>query len=122
VSNEDRTDWTIMSMAGEVDYAVVPELGEHLRKAVADGRRSIILDLTDVAFCDSTGIGALVSARRLLRSCSGRLRLVMPSSDEHRVNRVFTSLGLRRLFDVHPSVEEALAAADPDESHEAAAG
>ena len=119
VSSEDLADWTVMSMTGEVDYAVVPELGEHLRRAVADGRHDIVLDLTDVEFCDSTGIGALVAARRLLRSCSGRLRLVMPGNDDHRVNRVFTSLGLRRLFDVHPTVEEALAA---DDLFEAQAG
>ncbi len=115
VTTEDHQGWTVLFVAGEVDFAVVPELGEHVRRAVAQGRHHLILELTEVVFCDSTGIGALVGARRLLRSCSGQLRLVMPESGEHHVNRVFTALGLRRLFDVHPDLDEALAADDPRE-------
>jgi anti-anti-sigma factor len=103
----------VLFVSGEVDFAVVPELGEHVRRAVAQGRHHLILELTDVVFCDSTGIGALVGARRLLRSCSGQLRLVMPATGDHHVNRVFTALGLRRLFDVHPDLDEALADDDP---------
>lgn len=110
VTTEDHEGWTVLFVSGEVDFAVVPELGEHVRRAVAQGRHQLVLELTDVVFCDSTGIGALVGARRLLRSCSGQLRLVMPTSGEHHVNRVFTALGLRRLFDVHPTLGEALVA------------
>jgi anti-anti-sigma factor len=113
VTTEDHQGWTVLFVSGEVDFAVVPELGEHVRKAVAHGRHHLILELTDVVFCDSTGIGALVGARRLLRSCSGQLRLVMPADDDHHVNRVFTALGLRRLFDVHPDLGEALADVQP---------
>lgn len=109
VTTEDRDGWTVLFVSGEVDFAVVPELGEHVRRAVAQGRHRLVLELTRVVFLDSTGIGALVGARRLLRSCSGELRLVMPESTDHHVNRVFTALGLRRLFDVHPCLDEALA-------------
>lgn len=120
VTTEDHEGWTVLFVAGEVDFAVVPELGEHVRRAVAQGRHQLILELTRVVFLDSTGIGALVGARRLLRSCSGELRLVMPESTDHHVNRVFTALGLRRLFDVHPTLDEALA--DEDTTGAVAAG
>lgn len=113
VTTEDHQGWTVLFVSGEADFAVVPELGENVRRAVAQGRHHLILELTGVVFCDSTGIGALVGARRLLRSCSGQLRLVMPTNGDHHVNRVFTALGLRRLFDVHPTLDEALAAGGP---------
>lgn len=115
VINDDLQGWTVLHVLGEVDYAVGPELREHVRRAVAEGRHRIILDLTGVHFCDSTGIGTLVAARRLLRSTGGTLRLVMPSNNEHHVNRVFTALGLRRLFDVHPDLSEALTGGEQDE-------
>ncbi|MDI2125891.1 STAS domain-containing protein [Yinghuangia seranimata] len=119
VTTEDHQGWTVLFVSGEVDFAVVPELGEHVRRAVAQGRHHLVLELTDVVFCDSTGIGALVGARRLLRSCSGQLRLVLPANQEHHVNRVFTALGLRRLFDVHPVLADALADDEPAGAAEA---
>ncbi|MFI1577061.1 STAS domain-containing protein [Embleya sp. NPDC020630] len=108
VIKDDLQGWTVLHVLGEVDYAVVPELREHVRRAVADGDHRIVLELTRVEFLDSTGIGTLVAARRLLRSTGGSLRLVMPGNNDHHVNRVFTALGLRRLFDVHPDLTEAL--------------
>lgn len=109
MTSEEIDDWNVLRVTGEVDFAVVPELGDSVRRSVADGRHRVILELTRVRFCDSTGIGALVGARRLLRSCQGELRLVIPGRDDHHVNRVFTALGLRRLFDVHPTLHDALA-------------
>ena len=75
-----------------------------------------MLELSDVRFCDSSGVGVLIAARRLLRSCSGELRLVLPpvrtGEDAAHVHRVFTALGIRRLFDIHPDL--ASATSDPD--------
>jgi hypothetical protein len=45
-----------------------------------------------------------------MRSCGGRLRLILPArgaEDGSHVNRVLAALGLRRLFDCHPDLESA---------------
>lgn len=49
---------------------------------------------------------------RLIRSCQGRLRLILPAQgavDGSHVNRVLGALGVRRLFDVYADLEDAVA-------------
>lgn len=114
VTPQDLGTWTLLSVSGEIDLVSGAVVRDHVRRAVAEGRRSLVLDLSGVRFCDSSGVGVLISARRLLRSCSGELRLVLPDSGDGRtvaeVHRVFSALGIRRLFDIHPDLASATAA------------
>lgn len=112
--------WTLVRSAGEIDLVSGHRLREEVHAAVSAGSRRILLDLTEVNFCDSSGVGVLIAARRLLRSCGGELRLVLPAENDpvHAVrsapvHRVFAALGVRRLFVIHPTLEAALAAPAP---------
>ena len=117
----DGSGLLVLRVAGEIDLASGGEVREQVHRAVAGGCRSIVLDLGAVRFCDSSGVGVLIGARRLLRSCAGELRLVLPdarvSGDAPdgggcaEVHRVFNALGIRRLFDIHPDPASAVAAA-----------
>jgi anti-anti-sigma factor len=103
-------------VAGELDLMTAPVLRQRVHDAVADGRHRLVLDLSDVVFCDSSGVGVLVATRRLIRSCQGRLRLILPGRgavEGSHVNRVLAALGVRRLFDVHAD----LASATDEPSH-----
>jgi anti-anti-sigma factor len=120
----ERGGWVVLHVSGEMDLLTSPLLRQRVHEAVADGRRSLVLDLTDVVFCDSSGVGVLVATRRLMRSCGGRLRLILPA-DGHagggpaegaHVNRVLAALGVRRLFDVQPDVASAVAPELEDEA------
>jgi anti-sigma B factor antagonist len=106
--------WTVLRVRGELDLVTSPEVRRRVHEAVAAGRRGLVLDLSDVYFCDSSGVGVLIASRRLMRSCRGRLRVVLPSGgrdDGSHVNRVLGALGVRRLFDVYADAD---AAADDD--------
>ena len=113
VTSEERSDWTVLRMAGEIDLVTGATVRLSIHEAVADGRRRLVLDLSEVQFCDSSGVGVLIAARRLMRSCTGELRLVipgcLPNGQESLVQRVFNALGVRRLFDIHPDVGSAVA-------------
>jgi anti-anti-sigma factor len=103
-------DWAVLQVSGELDLVTSPAVRQHVHDAVADGRRSLVLDLSGVRFCDSSGVGVLIAARRLMRSCRGRLRLILPAQgavDGSHVNRVLAALGLRRLFEVYPDLDTA---------------
>ncbi|MEU5579598.1 STAS domain-containing protein [Streptomyces huasconensis] len=103
--------WAVLRVSGEMDLLTSPVLRQRVHDAVADGRRSVVLDLSDVLFCDSSGVGVLIATRRLIRSCQGRLRLILPAQgavDGSHVNRVLAALGVRRLFEVFPDVGAAL--------------
>ncbi|MDT0343173.1 STAS domain-containing protein [Streptomyces litchfieldiae] len=110
VAAEQRGEWIVLRVVGELDMATSPTVRQHVHEAVADGRRRVVLDLSEVLFCDSSGVGVLVAARRLLRSCAGELRLILPArgaEDGSHVNRVLAALGVRRLFDCYPDLASA---------------
>ncbi|MDB1087143.1 STAS domain-containing protein [Streptomyces sp. ACA25] len=108
---EHRGEWAVLRVSGELDLVTSPSVRQRVHAAVADGDRNLVLDLSDVMFCDSSGVGVLIAARRLMRSCAGQLRLILPAQgaeDGSHVNRVLAALGVRRLFDCFPDVEAAV--------------
>ncbi|EYT79176.1 STAS domain-containing protein [Streptomyces andamanensis] len=114
VTGDGQGGWSVLRVAGELDLVTSPLLRQRVHDVVAEGRHDLVLDLSEVFFCDSSGVGVLIAARRLIRSCQGRLRLILPAGgavDGSHVNRVLGALGVRRLFDVYPD----LAAAVDDE-------
>ncbi|MEU2430610.1 STAS domain-containing protein [Streptomyces sp. NPDC007861] len=103
--------WTVLHVRGELDLVSSPVVRRRIHDAVAMGRRDLVLDLSGVLFCDSSGVGVLISARRLMRSCRGRLRLILPARgavEGSHVNRVLAALGVRRLFEVYEDVAAAV--------------
>ncbi|MEW2575851.1 STAS domain-containing protein [Streptomyces syringium] len=110
VTEGERGEWAVLRVSGEMDLVTSPAVRQHVHGAVAEGRRSLVLDLGEVRFCDSSGVGVLIAARRLMRSCQGRLRLILPAQgavDGSHVNRVLGALGVRRLFEVFPDLDSA---------------
>lgn len=111
VTGVERGEWAVLGVSGELDLMTSPVLRQRVHDVVAEGHHGLVLDLSDVFFCDSSGVGVLIAARRLIRSCQGRLRLILPAQgavDGSHVNRVLGALGVRRLFDVYPDVAAAV--------------
>jgi anti-sigma B factor antagonist len=96
----------VVGVSGEVDVYAAPELRERLTEVLADGR-SVVVDLTEVGFLDSTGLGALVSARASATERGGSLPLVCT---HERILKLFTITGLDGVFEIHGTVDEAVAA------------
>ncbi|MBB5119519.1 metal ABC transporter ATPase [Streptomyces eurocidicus] len=110
VKDAAHGDWAVLRVSGEMDLVTSPVVRQRVHDAVAEGRRSLVLDLAEVQFCDSSGVGVLIAARRLMRSCQGRLRLILPAQgavDGSHVNRVLGALGVRRLFEIYPDLATA---------------
>ncbi|MEU0384230.1 STAS domain-containing protein [Streptomyces chartreusis] len=111
VTGGEQGEWAVLQVSGELDLVTSPVLRQRVHDAVAEGHHCLVLDLSEVFFCDSSGVGVLIAARRLIRSCQGRLRLVLPArgaADGSHVNRVLGALGVRRLFDVYGDLDAAL--------------
>ncbi|WP_340378076.1 STAS domain-containing protein [Streptomyces sp. SS7] len=112
VTGGERGGWAVLHVSGELDLVTSPVLRQRVHEEVAEGRHRLVLDLSDVYFCDSSGVGVLIAARRLIRSCRGGLRLILPARgapEDSHVNRVLGALGVRRLFDVYADLAEAVA-------------
>lgn len=111
VDETEQGHWTVLRIHGELDLATSPVVRQSVHGAVAAGRHQVVLDLTEVLFCDSSGVGVLIASRRLMKSCGGRLRLILPArgaADGSHVNRVLAALGVRRLFEVYPDADAAV--------------
>ena len=107
VSSTEQGDITVVHVAGEIDVYTAPLLREVLDKQVAAGRIDLVVDLQEVTFMDSTGLGGRVGRLKLVRGQSGTLRIV---TAEDRILKVFKITGLDKVFHIYPSIEDATAA------------
>ncbi|MGJ5751572.1 anti-anti-sigma factor [Streptomyces puniciscabiei] len=54
----------VATVRGAMDYATQPELRQRLKHVITHSERAVVLELTDVSFCDSAGLSVLLGARR----------------------------------------------------------
>jgi anti-sigma B factor antagonist len=99
--------WTVVAASGEIDMATAPVLRDRLTELVEAGSARIVVDLEDVGFIDSTGLGVLVGGVRRARGQDGDLRLVCTNT---RILKVFQATGLDEVFTIGSTVDEAAAA------------
>ena len=108
-------DCAVLQVTGEVDVYTAPMLREQIRELSANGAVHLIVDLGQVDFLDSTGLGALVGGLRRLREAGGSLALVISTS---RILRLFQITGLIKALAAQRSVADAITA-DPHWRHTA---
>jgi anti-sigma B factor antagonist len=100
-------DTCALRIKGRFIAESVREFDSALESAFASGCIYIILDLQEMPFIDSSGIGAVVNALRRSRQVGGDTKLVNPSSF---ASKTFKMVGILSLFGVFSSEEEAAAA------------
>ena len=102
-------DRTVVEVGGEIDVYTAPKLREQLVELVNDGSYHLVVDMEKVEFLDSTGLGVLVGGLKPVRAHEGSLRLVCT---QERILKIFRITGLTKVFPIHASVAEAVAATD----------
>jgi anti-sigma B factor antagonist len=93
-----------VTLQGEVDVYTAPRLKDTLVEAIEDGCVYVIVDLEDVAFIDSSGLGVLVGALRRAKERSGAIRLVCTKES---ILKIFRITGLDKVFPIFSSAAEA---------------
>ena len=101
----------LIRVAGELDLSSVPQLRSCLSDLVNTGQIDLVLDLADVTFCDSTGIGLLLDAATATRDRGGWTRL---AATQPPVARIIELLTLDRVFAMYHSVAAAVSAPAAD--------
>jgi anti-sigma B factor antagonist len=100
---------TIVAVGGEIDVYTAPKLRDKITELVGEGHQDLVIDMEGVDFLDSTGLGVLVGGLKRVRAHDGSLRLVC---SQERILKIFRITGLTKVFPIHSSVEEAVAATD----------
>lgn len=94
-------EYAVISVTGEIDMYTAPKLREAVRQLSAEGRRLVAIDLTPTEFCDSTGLGVLVGARRRLTDAGGALVVVCATP---HIRKLLELTGLDKVLDVREAV------------------
>ena len=105
--NSETPGFTVITVGGEIDVYTAPKLREKLISLVDDGRYQLIVDMEGVEFLDSTGLGVLVGGLKRVRAHDGSIDLVCTQS---RILRIFRITGLNKVFSIHDTVPDAIAA------------
>jgi anti-sigma B factor antagonist len=69
---------TVIAPEGELDIARVDEFRAALSATIREGAAAVVVDLSEVSFIDSSGLGALVELHSRLRRSRRRLAVVAP--------------------------------------------
>ncbi len=99
----DVGEHKIIEVSGEVDLYNVSELKKALF-SITDGKHgSVIVDMKDVNYMDSSGIGALVAGQKKMRAHNGKFALMNIHDDVLNILKLAT---LDKFFTIYESDEE----------------
>jgi anti-anti-sigma factor len=116
--SEDRfpVSWygrtAVVELPAEIDLTIADDVREALLSVLNQGALGLVVDMTATTFCDSAGITALGRAIRRAGATGATMRLAATAQP---VLRVFSLVGIDRMVDIHPTVEEARASL-PDQT------
>ncbi len=94
----------VIAVSGEIDVATAPQLRECLHRVIAQGESTIVLDLLEVTFLDSTALGVLVGGLKRCRELGGDLHIVVA---DPRIVKIFEITGLTNVFTIVDSLQAA---------------
>ena len=102
-----RDGFEVIDVQGEIDISTAPRLRELLIDLVSTGDYQLVVNLDQVGFLDSTGLGVLVGGLRRVRAHDGSLDLVCT---QQRILKIFRITGLTEAFGIYETVDQAIAA------------
>ncbi|MGK5447869.1 STAS domain-containing protein [Streptomyces radiopugnans] len=101
---------TVLTVTGELDHHTAPRLSRVLDETPFGPGAPAVIDLSELVYCDSTGITVLITAYHRAQARDSRLFLTGVGPD---LMRVFRVVGLDQIFTFQPTVEHAANAARP---------
>lgn len=97
LSTDESADGPVLHIEGEVDVYTSPALRDELYRLIDAGAKRVVIDLADMDFIDSSGLGVFVGALKRIRERSGdlELRAMQPST-----RKVLEITGLTQVFTI----------------------
>lgn len=100
----------VVELTGELDFDSSSQVRDLLPALALQDGQQLVVDLTGVTFCDSSGITALLAARN--HALAARAGIALAAVPD-RVSRIFQMVGLDQVFPIHPTAQAAEAAWTP---------
>ena len=97
----------VLALEGEFDAFESDEVREALTQIIEDGNPSLVVDLSEMSFANSTTIACFISAQKSARDKGGKIVFAAPHEFFHKT---LVTLGLDQVFSIYDTVDEAHAA------------
>lgn len=94
----DEGQKSIVKLAGEIDIYTAPKLKEALMPHTKNENNVLIVDLAEVDYMDSTGLGVFISVLKSTRENDSSFKII---NLQERVLRLFTITGLDEIMDIN---------------------
>jgi len=108
VEFDHRDSIGVARLSGDVDITQASSMRKQLLSAVRNEDLGLVVDLSGARYIDSVGVSLLFELAERLAARQLRLAVVMPP--DGLVERVLTIVNLNSVAEVHPGLDEALAA------------
>jgi anti-sigma B factor antagonist len=99
----------VLAVSGDLDHHTSPRLQAAVDDLALAPGDALVVDLSALAFCDSTGVSILVAAHQRAREAGAQAALAGLAPD---IAHAFKIMSLDRLLSVHDTVEDAVTALD----------
>ena len=105
---DHRSDVAVLHLRGELDADTAGQLHATLAELLERPVPRIVVDLSDLKFCDSVGLSAFVTSKQVIAARGGWLSF---AGANPFLLRLMETVGLTRYFAIFPEVDDAIAAA-----------
>ncbi|MBG0560901.1 STAS domain-containing protein [Actinoplanes aureus] len=105
---DHRSDVAVLQLCGELDADTASQLHATLADLMERPVPRIVVDLTELKFCDSVGLSAFITSKQVIAARGGWLSF---AGANPFLAQLMETVGLGRYFAIFPEVDDAIAAA-----------
>ncbi len=102
-----RDDMRVVDLNGEIDVYTSPKVKEAITELIDQGHYALIINLENVRYIDSTGLGVLIGGLKRVREHSGTVNLICTNP---QIKKIFDITGLVKIFGIYDSEAAAIEA------------
>lgn len=103
---QEKGDVTVFSLKGNLDALTAPSLKKEIEALLAARRINVVFDLSSLELIDSSGVGAIVSLFKRVRTLQGDVKIAQLTGQPAEI---FKLLRLDRAFEIFATIDEAVA-------------
>ena len=105
ISKRSEGNVEIIDLKGEIDVSVSPQMREAIKPLIDQQKKSLLINLGEVTYIDSSGLGVLVESLQEMKKYGGKIKLVKLNPD---IRKVFEVTRLDTFFEICQEEREAL--------------
>jgi len=105
ISTSKAGDITVLKFSGKLDAQTAPSANDHLKQNIGAGHAKLVLDLSDLSYISSAGLGILNANQAEAKKGGGGIRL---AGVRPQVKDVFDLMKFTLLFPMFGNVQDAL--------------